>query len=173
MGTGQVYSVQQTRFSIANSNDDIVQVRCQIALRVQLPGRPPYDATIRQLVDMFAMPELQPGATAVVAADSANPQNVRIDFLQPIRPAAPPASTSGATSGLVLPSQVRIGNSVRTDPQKPWMKVSKIVQSKGDLGRRIGGHIFGANPAFFVFHGTGEEKINQPADLRIDCLTGE
>jgi hypothetical protein len=72
-------SVQRKGLPFSHGEDGPRQVRCQIAVRVQLPGRPPYDATILQLVDTSAMPNLQPGVTVVVAADSANPQNVRID----------------------------------------------------------------------------------------------
>jgi hypothetical protein len=78
-GTGQVLSVQRKGLPFSHGENGPRQVRCQIAVRVQLPGRPPYDATILQLVDTSAMPNLQPGVTVVVAADSANPQNVRID----------------------------------------------------------------------------------------------
>jgi hypothetical protein len=103
-GTGQVASVQRTRISKGSgeigSRDDDVEVQCQIALRVQLPGRSPYDATIHQFVDHEMLPGLtsavrpgvpylQPGATVVVAADSANPRDVRIDFTQPIRQGGP------------------------------------------------------------------------------------
>jgi hypothetical protein len=93
-GTGQIHSVLRKGLAFTIGQDghdyDPTQVQCQIAWQVQLPGRPPYQATIRQVVPL-AMSNLQPGATVVVAADSQDPQNVRIDFTQPIRPAAPPA----------------------------------------------------------------------------------
>jgi hypothetical protein len=82
-GTGQVLSMQETGFQIGGgeTGSPLTQVRYQIALRVQLPGRAPYDTTIRQLVGMVdGRPNLGSGATVVLAADSANPQNVRIDF---------------------------------------------------------------------------------------------
>ena len=88
-GTAQVLSVQEL-MGTSGTEDVVRERRCEIALRVQLPDRPPYDATIRRWVDVSAIPKLQPGATVVVAVDSANPQGVRIDFTQPIKPGGPP-----------------------------------------------------------------------------------
>ena len=85
-GTGQVHSVQRISRPFWLLENGRFPVQCQIALHVQLPGREPYDATTSLLVDPSAMPNLQPGATVVVTADSENPQNVRIDLTQPIRP---------------------------------------------------------------------------------------
>jgi hypothetical protein len=89
-GTAQVVSVQETDIGFGPVDGPTDELRCQIALQVQLPGRAPYGTTILQLVDLVHRPNLQPGATLVVTADSADPQNVRIDFDQPIRPAPPP-----------------------------------------------------------------------------------
>ncbi|MFI5506549.1 hypothetical protein ACIA48_03710 [Mycobacterium sp. NPDC051804] len=80
------------------------EVKCEFGLRVRLPGRAPYDTTIRQVVGVrrvelsreqraselyaeaepYEGPTLRPGANVVVAADSADPQVVRIDLTQPV-----------------------------------------------------------------------------------------
>jgi hypothetical protein len=58
----------------------------QIALRVQVAGRAPYNVQIQQPVGPVQAGALQPGATAEVRVDPANPGNVGIDFGKPIRP---------------------------------------------------------------------------------------
>lgn len=80
------------------------EAKCEFGLRVHLPGRAPYDTTIRQVVGVrrvelsreqrasefyrgaepYDGPKLRPGANVVVAADSADPQVIRIDLTQPI-----------------------------------------------------------------------------------------
>jgi hypothetical protein len=99
-GTAQVVSVQETDVGFGPVDGPTDELRCKIALRVQLPGRAPYDTTILQLVDLVDhRPNLQPGATVVVTADSADPQNVRIDFTQPIRPGSEVRQARGAPPG--------------------------------------------------------------------------
>jgi hypothetical protein len=88
-GTAQVVSVQGVH-GRSREDYDQEQIRmalCEMVLRVQLPGQEPYDVTIFPHVRVDVMAGLQ-GKTFVMEADSANPQNVRIDFTQPIRPAA-------------------------------------------------------------------------------------
>ena len=74
-------------------------VMCKIALRVEIPGRPPYDVTVKTLVGSRTLGALcvdgqrwepgqpwhvRPGTTVAVEVDSANPENVRIDFGEPM-----------------------------------------------------------------------------------------
>jgi len=78
-GTAQVLSATGVN-GMTREDYDWEQIRfayCEIALRVQLPDHEPYDATIFQHVKVVDMANL-PGATVVVVADSANPQDVRI-----------------------------------------------------------------------------------------------
>ncbi|WP_146221132.1 hypothetical protein [Mycolicibacterium moriokaense] len=58
----------------------------RIALKVQIPGRPTYDATASSggFVDPVEMAAIQPGTTVAVRVLQANPEDVRIDFHQPI-----------------------------------------------------------------------------------------
>lgn len=91
-GTAQILSSPAPR---PTTDLDIVKVKCRIELRVQLPGQPPYDATTYQLVNTDMLPFL-PGSTVVVTADSANPQDVCIDFAQPLRWADSPGETEPA-----------------------------------------------------------------------------
>lgn len=51
---------------------------------MEIPGRAPYDVTIRRTVHVIHLPSVQPGATIPVQVDPANPSKVRIDFGQPI-----------------------------------------------------------------------------------------
>ncbi|MBV8860525.1 MAG: hypothetical protein JO259_01500 [Mycobacterium sp.] len=88
-GTARISAVQTTGASIQRGGHPPAY-QCQIALRVEIPGRQPYDVMVRQLVDTVALPAVQPGATVAVQVDSANSQNVRIDFNQPITSARPP-----------------------------------------------------------------------------------
>lgn len=91
-GTAQVFGVQTTGQSIQMGGHP-PQYTCHIALRVTVPGQQPYDVTVRQLVGTFQMGAIQQGRTVAVQVDSANPQNVRIDFNQSMQP--PQAGASG------------------------------------------------------------------------------
>jgi hypothetical protein len=58
---------------------------CWTALRVEVPGREPYDVTIRGYVPKRLYPDLEGGGrTVAVQVDSTNPKKARIDFNQPI-----------------------------------------------------------------------------------------
>lgn len=89
LGTARVVSLQSTGMSIERSGHPPAY-RCQIGLQVELPGSPPYDATVSQFVGMFSMSALERGARVPVHVDSANPYNVRVDCSQlPGLPASP------------------------------------------------------------------------------------
>ena len=78
-GTAQVVSAGPvTALEAQNLGFQVVKGRlCRLGLRVEIPGRPPYDATV-------PAPLMQQGSRLAVWVDSANPENVRIDFNQPI-----------------------------------------------------------------------------------------
>jgi hypothetical protein len=77
-GTARVLSVER----IARVEGPEHPLR--IGLRVEILGRQPYDVAVDRYVDIIHVPRLQPGAIVPVQVDSANPQNVRIDFNQPM-----------------------------------------------------------------------------------------
>jgi hypothetical protein len=79
-GFGRVLSVQSTGTMI---NQRYV---CRIALGVEVPGRGAYTVEVRESIHPLQMAGMQSGAAFPVLVDSANPQNVRVDFNQPIRP---------------------------------------------------------------------------------------
>ncbi|OBK21803.1 hypothetical protein A5634_09460 [Mycobacterium asiaticum] len=59
---------------------------CKIVLRVEIPGREPYDATVRRAVNPVSMASVQPGKVVAVQVDSTDPQKVLIDPSGPIDP---------------------------------------------------------------------------------------
>jgi hypothetical protein len=79
-GTAQILSVKQT----AGSTQEGRNLPLQIGLRVQVPGRQPYDVTVKRRVDLVHVARVQPGATVPVQVDATNPQEVGIDFNQPL-----------------------------------------------------------------------------------------
>jgi hypothetical protein len=79
-GSARVLSVQSTGAMI---NQRYV---CRIALGVEVPGRGAYSVEVREPIHPLQMAGMQSGAAFPALVDSANPQNVRVDFNQPIRP---------------------------------------------------------------------------------------
>jgi len=77
-GTAWVLSVEQA----PGSNE--YSLALQIGLRVEIPGHQPYLVEVKRRVEIIHVSRVQPGATFPVQVDAANPQNVRIDFNQPI-----------------------------------------------------------------------------------------
>jgi hypothetical protein len=77
-GTAQVLSME----TMTTTRGQGPSYTCRIALRVEIPGRPTYDATSSN--DDFMTPveigAVRPGETVAVQVDSTNPQDVWIDF---------------------------------------------------------------------------------------------
>ncbi|BBZ40048.1 hypothetical protein [Mycobacterium conspicuum] len=73
-GTAQVLSVQTTGMTV---NDSYV---LQIALRVQVPDRPPYDATVSRRIHPIQMAAIQPGRIIPVRVDATDPNVIEFDF---------------------------------------------------------------------------------------------
>lgn len=75
-GTGQILSLERLRFAMGKPY--------RIALRVQIPGREPYDVTIRQNLEPRVLAlAVATGMTIPVQVQAANPQNVRLDLGRP------------------------------------------------------------------------------------------
>ena len=82
---------------------------CRIRLRVEIPGREPYDVTIEQRVDPLRLAALQPGTTVAVRVEPADPLNVRIDFSQL-------TETPGAESHGPPPTAAALADAYRESP---------------------------------------------------------
>jgi hypothetical protein len=57
-----------------------VACRIRVELRVEIPGRPPYDVTLTREFNLIDVPRVQPGATFPVQVDANNPHQVVINF---------------------------------------------------------------------------------------------
>ena len=79
-GTAQVLSAQQA----VGAREERGDIAVRVELTVQLPGRQPYDVTVKRRVQLIYLPRVQPGATFPVQVDETDPQKVQIDFNQPI-----------------------------------------------------------------------------------------
>jgi hypothetical protein len=79
-GTARVLSTNQT----TGPGGEHGSLALRIGLRVEIPGRQPYDVTVKRSVDLNHLGRLQIGATIPVQVDATDPQKVRIDFSQPI-----------------------------------------------------------------------------------------
>jgi hypothetical protein len=74
-GTAQVLSAASTNTVINNTNYMV-----KIKLRVQVPGREPYEAQTKELFDVTAVGDMQPGMTVPVIVSAAHPNRVKIDW---------------------------------------------------------------------------------------------
>ena len=79
-GTAQILSVEQSTGPMREG----LNLALRIGLRVEVPGRQPYDVAVKRTVDLNHLARVQTGATIPVQVDATNPQKVRIDFSQPI-----------------------------------------------------------------------------------------
>ena len=77
-GTAQVLSVE----TMTTTEGPVPSYMCRIALRVEIPGRPHYDATSSNsdFMTPVEIAAVQPGKTVAVQIDSTNPRDVWIDF---------------------------------------------------------------------------------------------
>src|ERR1700761_4456640 len=77
-GSAQVLSVETT----TTTDGPDPSYTCRIALRVEIPGRAPYDATSSngEFLTPAELAAVQPGKTVVVQVNPSDPQDVWIDF---------------------------------------------------------------------------------------------
>lgn len=73
-GTATIASVRQTSMMVNN------QPVLAFELLVQVPGRPQYTATLRELIPFIRLAQVQPGNTLAVRVDPARPERVAIDW---------------------------------------------------------------------------------------------
>jgi hypothetical protein len=80
----------------------------RLVLGVQTPGRPPYQVNAEALVSELQIPQVQPGASAVVRIDPMNPMKVIIEGIRSphmqgqLIPIMTPSVPTGAKIGAVL-----------------------------------------------------------------------
>lgn len=132
-GTAQVLSVK-TRGAVGDPMQGSQRAVSRIRLRVQVPGREPYEATTRQNFRPWAFDAIQTGRTVAVVVDSANPQKVRIDLGQPVTdwqmqsPGAPPQ----AVAGLADEISGAVADQFRQAMTPGWSDSSATVLEHGD-----------------------------------------
>jgi hypothetical protein len=80
MGTALVLSAEQAMGPKVEGRSTPIR----IGLRVEVPGRQPYDVTVRREVDLVHLGRLQPGANIPVQVDATDPRRVRLDLSRPI-----------------------------------------------------------------------------------------
>jgi hypothetical protein len=90
LGRGRVLSIEQTGVKRAaqgpgGTGGPVTQIVCVVTLEVTLEGRPPYEATCRQMLGVGMIQLLVPGAMVVVHADPDDPAKVAIDVASPLR----------------------------------------------------------------------------------------
>lgn len=71
-GTGTIKELHDTGMQVN------MQPQFDIDLSVQIEGRDPYDATVRQVVNLAVLPQFQPGVTMPVHVDPADPGSLMI-----------------------------------------------------------------------------------------------
>ena len=125
-GTARLSSMEQTG-QVTNQ-----QSVWRIGLRVQIPGREPYDVTLQQPVDPMVTAALQSGAAIPVQVDPVNPQNVRIDFNQPIFLGRAPSPMPQSDFAVPLESETERTHRSALTPED----VRNMAFSKPPIGRR-------------------------------------
>ncbi len=107
---------------------------CNIGLRVEIPGREPYEVTVQQPVNPISMAAWQPGSTLQVQVDSADPLNVRIDSSQPSGAAAAGSPDSPPSLALLADAYGQIKQGEGSAPGQ-WTSAADILRS----GQRVPG----------------------------------
>ncbi|OBI87036.1 hypothetical protein [Mycobacterium asiaticum] len=134
-GIAHVRSLESTGTVIDN------RYVCNIGLTVELPGREPYEATVRQAVHPISLASVQPGLIVRVQVDSANPQKVRIESGPPTHPTSagpqPPPSAAATAAAYNQLKQRHGGSSGR------WASAAELLAT----GQRVPGVLksFAAN----------------------------
>ncbi|MBX9639728.1 MAG: hypothetical protein K2X97_08380, partial [Mycobacteriaceae bacterium] len=116
-GVARILSARSTGTVI---NDRYV---CKIRLSVELPGREPYEATVRQAVHPIQMASVQPGLVVSVEVDSADPNKVRIDTRGRIQRSTQPPSAAALAAAYHEHKQRHGGASGR------WASAAQLLAS--------------------------------------------
>jgi hypothetical protein len=178
-GTAEVLSLKVASWVVGNPGSGWRP--CTIGLRVNVPGRAPYDVTIRQKIDSLTLRLcVAPGRSVPVTVEEANPQHVRIDFTQD---AQPPMGSRGAGRVVInTPPRITV-NQPTAMPSAPNLAVASVL-SAADLlasGQRVSGVLKSFSPTGTTPRSLGRtpsrpELIDAPhymveVELRVPNLT--
>src|ERR1700730_13201871 len=108
-GTAQILSLKTTASSEGNSG--VPMQLCRLGVRVEVPGRGPYEVTVRHSFAPWAMPAV--GSTVAVEVDSTDPSKVRLRVTGPMQ-RSPQARSFGSSQVLGDPA-----NPVNADQSQP------------------------------------------------------
>ncbi|HXO50837.1 MAG TPA: hypothetical protein VN888_07365 [Mycobacterium sp.] len=98
-GTAQILSLKTTASSEGNSG--VPMQLCRLGVRVEVPGRGPYEVTVRHSFAPWAMPAV--GSTVAVEVDSTDPSKVRLRVTGPMQ-RSPQARSFGSSQVLGDPA---------------------------------------------------------------------
>lgn len=102
---------------------------CSTSLRVEVPGREPYDVIIMGRIPKRLFPDLERGGgTVAVQVDSTNPERVRIDFTQPVPQAGSSSSAFPPASESMSYGEQPPFNAPRSSPGPPLTGRKKVDQ---------------------------------------------
>src|SRR5581483_5017148 len=131
-GTAQILSADWTG-AVIN-----LEYVCRIGLPGQTSELGPYDAHIELSVGPVRLCAMQPGATVAVRVDRSNPQNVLIDFDQPILPPGQSASATPTSAAELAEAYRQNADATQTasatDLLASGQRVRGVLKSFADTG---------------------------------------
>lgn len=146
-GVARILSVQSTGTVI---NDRYV---CKISLSVEVPGREPYEATVRQAVHPIQMASVQPGLVVPVQVDSANPSKVRIEPGNAVR-----RTTVAQPSAADLATAYNEHKHRHGSASGQWASAAQLLAS----GQRVPGVLRSFAPTGNTLRSLGREATAMP-----------
>jgi hypothetical protein len=148
--SGAITGLEQTGVTM---ND---QPQVKISMMVTVAGREPYPVMVKEYVPMMLLGRLTNGMPLALKVDSANPQNVVIDWQSP-GPAVAPAGAAAAGQGVIigkdvaatpeLVAQATAAGMLPTESDMEYKRTrlrqfgkpgTAIVQAAQDTGQRLG-----------------------------------
>lgn len=147
-GVARILSVQSTGTVI---NDRYV---CKISLSVEIPGREPYEAAVRQAIHPIQMASVQPGSVVPVQVDSADLGKVRIE----------PASSIRRTTFTGSPNAADLAAAYNEHKQRhgsasgQWASAAQLLAS----GQRVQGVLRSFAPTGNTLRSLGRQATAMP-----------
>lgn len=146
-GVARILSVQSTGTVI---NDRYV---CKISLSVEIPGREPYEATVRQAVHPIQMASVQPGLVVQVQVDSANPGKLRIEPRNAVR-----RTTVAQPSAADLAAAYNEHKQRHGSASGQWASAAQLLAS----GQRVQGVLRSCAPTGNTLRSLGRQATAMP-----------